>query len=234
MSFFSLLQSWRQYVIPAKPAPEQVSSDSSARTTDDDPFPEELFSSGSSDSNTEDDPFPEKLFSSGSSDNITEDDPYAEKPLLFDSSDRIPEDDPYPEKLLLLDPSDRITDDDPCPGNLLTPGSLLDSDDELFVQQELPREPSVLITDDDEAEPHEEWQVLEIVDYRKTREFGAQYKATYVGNWDEWNSNPPWQASTDFNNAKARILDYHSKRKTKSSPQRPRHKRGRASVNALS
>ncbi|MCJ1470464.1 hypothetical protein MMC07_009109 [Pseudocyphellaria aurata] len=225
-------------------------SGSSDRTIDDDPIPEEIYSSSPPDRTTDDDPcpekpsysaritdddpFPEKPFSSSSSDTITSDVTFPEKPPFSDSSNRVTEDDPYYEESFLLDPSDRTLDDDPCPGNLIFSESHSISDEDLFVEQEPPREQSVSITDDDEAEPHEEWEVLEIVDCRKTRKLGLQYKATYVGNWDDWNSNPPWQPSTDFNNAEARIRDYYSKLDMDSSPQISRHKRKRANIKGLS
>ena len=54
-----------------------------------------------------------------------------------------------------------------------------------FPGQVLPPGPPVLITENDEEATHEEWEILEIVDCRETRKFGVQYKATYIGNWDE-------------------------------------------------
>src|SRR5712664_47613 len=57
------------------------------------------------------------------------------------------------------------------------------------------------ITKNSDNSDESEWEVLEVVDCRKTKRFGIQYKATFVGNWDEWNSNPPWQLWTDFNHA---------------------------------
>jgi hypothetical protein len=38
---------------------------------------------------------------------------------------------------------------------------------------------------------HEEWEVLDVVSCRKT--YGVQYKARFMGNWDDWNANPSWQ-----------------------------------------
>src|SRR5467141_2781357 len=49
----------------------------------------------------------------------------------------------------------------------------------------------------------------EVVDCRKTKRFGIQYKATFVGNWDEWNSNPPWQPWSDFKHSEDKILEFH-------------------------
>ena len=55
----------------------------------------------------------------------------------------------------------------PFPGQILEPG------------------PPVLLSSSDESKTHEEWEVLEVVDSRKTKKYGVQYKATYMGNWDE-------------------------------------------------
>ena len=57
-------------------------------------------------------------------------------------------------------------------------------------QRQEPQEPFLIDDGDDDEGPHEEWQVLEIVDCRKTKRLGIQYKATYIGDWDEWNSAP--------------------------------------------
>ena len=54
-----------------------------------------------------------------------------------------------------------------------------------------------------------EWEVLEVVNCRKTKRLGIQYKATFVENWDEWNSIPPWQPWTDFEYAEDKILEFH-------------------------
>ena len=70
-------------------------------------------------------------------------------------------------------------------------------------------QPPIMITGADDDEPHEEWDVLDIVDCRKTRRYGVQYKARFVGNWDEWNANPPWQPWTDFKSARDKIIQYH-------------------------
>ena len=52
---------------------------------------------------------------------------------------------------------------DPFPGQILEPGS------------------PIMVGDDD----HDKWKVLEVVDCQKTKRYGVQYKATYMGNWDE-------------------------------------------------
>ena len=53
----------------------------------------------------------------------------------------------------------------PFPGQVLEPGS------------------PVLVSSRDET--HKEWEVLEVVDSRKTKRYGIQYKATYMGNCDK-------------------------------------------------
>ena len=55
----------------------------------------------------------------------------------------------------------------PFPGQILEPGS------------------PVLVSPSDRSKAHEEWEVLEVVDSRKTKRYGVQYKATYMGNWDK-------------------------------------------------
>ena len=87
-----------------------------------------------------------------------------------------------------------------------------------FPGQVLPPGPPIAIVENDEEEAHEEWEVLEIVDCRETRKFGVQYKATFVGNWDEWNANPYWQSWTDFKNSKDKILQYHREHPHKPKP----------------
>jgi len=69
----------------------------------------------------------------------------------------------------------------------------------------------ILITEDleDTEDSHEEWEVLEVVDCRETKRFGTQYKATFMGDWDDWNSKPPWQPWTDFKRAEDKILEFH-------------------------
>ena len=78
-------------------------------------------------------------------------------------------------------------------------------------------DPPILITDSND-EPHEEYELLELVDCRQTKKFGVQYKATYVGSWDEWNTDPPWQPWTDFLNSKDAVLKFHSENPDKPQP----------------
>ena len=85
----------------------------------------------------------------------------------------------------------------PFPGQLIEPG------------------PPILIQEDAESSPHEEYEVLEIVDCRETKKYGTQYKATYIGSWDVWNANPPWQPWTDFIRAKEEIRKFHTDNKGK-------------------
>ena len=85
---------------------------------------------------------------------------------------------------------------DPFPGQVLEPG------------------PAIIVGDDD----HDEWKVLEVVDSRKTKRYRIQYKATYMGNWDEWNSNPPWQPYSDFENSKEKIREFHRTHPRKPGP----------------
>ena len=42
--------------------------------------------------------------------------------------------------------------------------------------------------------PHPEYEVTEIVDFRETRRWGVQYKATFAGERPDWNNSPPWQS----------------------------------------
>lgn len=79
-------------------------------------------------------------------------------------------------------------------------------------------QPAFLINGDDDEEPHDEWEVLEVVDCRQTKRLGVQYKATYVGDWDEWNAAPPWQPWTDFKRAPDKIRAFHKRYPMKPKP----------------
>ena len=79
----------------------------------------------------------------------------------------------------------------PYPGLILEPG------------------PPILIRSSDKNEAHREWKVFEVVDSQKMKKYGVQYKATYMGNWDEWNSNPAWQLYSNFENSKEKIRKFH-------------------------
>ena len=54
-----------------------------------------------------------------------------------------------------------------------------------FPRQILEAGPPVLVSSSDGSEAHEEWEILEVVDSQKTKRYGVQYKATYMGNWNE-------------------------------------------------
>ena len=80
-----------------------------------------------------------------------------------------------------------------------------------------PQGPVMITGADNEAE-HEEWDVLDIVDCRKLKRRDIEYKARFIGNWDEWNSNPPWQPWTDFKNASEKIMEFHRRYPEKPKP----------------
>ena len=85
-----------------------------------------------------------------------------------------------------------------------------------FLGQVLKPGPPVLVSSSDKKKAHEEWKVLEVVDSQKTKKYGVQYKATCMGNWEEWNLNPAWQPYSDFENAREKIREFH-----KTHPQKP-------------
>ena len=87
-----------------------------------------------------------------------------------------------------------------------------------FPGQVLETGPSVLVSSSNGSEAYEEWKVLEVVDSRKTKKYGIQYKATYIGNWDEWNLNPAWQSYTDFENSREKIREFHRTHPKKPGP----------------
>ena len=76
----------------------------------------------------------------------------------------------------------------------------------------------ILTFDYGDTEPHPEYEVTEIVDFRETRRWGVQYKATFAGERPDWNNSPPWQPWTDFLNAKDLILEYHRLNPSKPPP----------------
>ena len=55
---------------------------------------------------------------------------------------------------------------------------------DIFPGQILKPGPPILIESGD-GEVHNEWKVLEVVDSRQTKKYSIQYKATYMGNWDD-------------------------------------------------
>ena len=74
-----------------------------------------------------------------------------------------------------------------------------------FPGQILEPDPPIVVSSSD-GKAHDEWEVLEVVDLRQTKRYGLQYKATYMGNWDEWNANPPWQPCGNFENAAEKVV----------------------------
>ena len=65
---------------------------------------------------------------------------------------------------------------------------------------------------------YNKWKVLEVVDSQKTKRYGIQYKATYMGNWDEGNSNLLWQSYSNFENSKKKIREFHRTHPQKLGP----------------
>ena len=76
----------------------------------------------------------------------------------------------------------------------------------------------VLVSSSNGNKAHEEWEVLEVVDSQETKRYGIQYKATYMGNWDKWNSNPTWQPYSNFENLKDKIRAFHKAHPQKLGP----------------
>ena len=85
---------------------------------------------------------------------------------------------------------------------------------DLFPGQVLEPGPPIQIGDN----TYDEWEVLEVVDCRKTKRYGVQYKATYMGSWDNWNSDPPWQSYSNFENSKDKIRVFHKAHPQKLGP----------------
>lgn len=65
-----------------------------------------------------------------------------------------------------------LAPDNPYPGQVQEPG------------------PAIMIWDDDDEAPHEEWEVLEIVGHGGSAK-NRSYRATYTPGWDDWNAAPP-------------------------------------------
>ena len=86
----------------------------------------------------------------------------------------------------------------PFPGQILEPG------------------PPVMVNSSNGNKAHEKWEVLKVVDSWKTKKYGVQYKATYMGNWDNWNLNLAWQPCSNFENSKEKIREFH-----RTHPQKP-------------
>ena len=57
----------------------------------------------------------------------------------------------------------------------------------LYSEQIQESQLSILITESNEEESHEEWNVLKIMNCKETKQFDIQYKIMYIRNWNEWN-----------------------------------------------
>lgn len=77
-------------------------------------------------------------------------------------------------------------------------------------------QPPIMI--EDYTGVHPEWEVDEIVDCKVTPKGGTQYKATFKGNWPDWNATPPWQPWTDFVNCPDKIVQFHREHPNKPPP----------------
>ena len=78
----------------------------------------------------------------------------------------------------------------------------------LFPGQILLPKPLTLIQDDNDN-MHNKKEILNIINYCKTKKNMIQYKATYIDNWKEWNVALAWQPWTEFENAKVKISEFH-------------------------
>ena len=88
-----------------------------------------------------------------------------------------------------------------------------------FPGQILPSDlPIKISAKNDDNKAYKEWEVLEVVDCRKTKQYGIQYKVTYIDNWDEWNAALPWQPWTDFKRSTDKIDKFHRTYPQKSQP----------------
>ena len=86
-----------------------------------------------------------------------------------------------------------LAPNNPFPGQILPPGLLIE----------------ISAEDDKDYKAHKEWEMLEVVDCCQTKQYGIQYKATYVGNWDEWNAAPLWQPWINFKRLIDKIHKFH-------------------------
>ena len=100
--------------------------------------------------------------------------------------------------------------------NFATCGETKKACSDPFPGQVIPPQPPILVTSSTEEGTYEEWELLEIVDCRRTRG-KIEYKATYIGPYEEWNTNPPWQPWTDFENSKDAVLEFH-----RNNPDKPK------------
>jgi transposase InsO family protein len=87
------------------------------------------------------------------------------------------------------------------------PGQITDPDDHV-----------ILVTNARDDELHQEWEILQVIDCREHGVEGIQYKALFVGDWPQWNSDPPWQHWTDLIGAPDKVLEFHDKHPEKPKP----------------
>lgn len=93
--------------------------------------------------------------------------------------------------------------------NVFHPDKLSLAPTRSFPGQQQSQPPPVMISDGSTSHP--EWEIDEIVACRRTAAYGTQYRATFVGDWPEWNARPPWQPWSDFINAPQKVLDFHAR-----------------------
>ncbi len=76
-------------------------------------------------------------------------------------------------------------------------------------------ESSIMIIDFQDKKFHEEYELFDIINCRKTIK-DLHYKITYINNWDQWNANSSWQSISNFENAKDYIDYFHRQNSQKS------------------
>ncbi len=85
-----------------------------------------------------------------------------------------------------------------------------------FSEQINSSELSIIITDSQIKKSHEKYEILNIVNCRRTAKRDLQYKATYIDNWDQWNADSSWQSVSNFENARNQINRFHRTNSIKS------------------
>jgi hypothetical protein len=75
---------------------------------------------------------------------------------------------------------------------------------------------SIIIIDFQIKKFHEKYEILNIVDCRRTAKRDLQYKATYIDNWNQWNADSSWQSTSNFENARNQINRFHRTNSIKS------------------
>lgn len=93
--------------------------------------------------------------------------------------------------------------------NVFHPWKLHLAPDNPYLGQVQEPGPAIMIWDDNDEAPHEEWEVLEIVGHGGSAK-NRLYRATYTPGWDDWNAAPPLQPWTDFKNAPDKVREYHA------------------------